>query len=213
MRIMTVFTFLILFCFSSFAGGGDSFRFKVSVTLTDSTELTGYVYFATFGSGYNSKKESFIEFGKREFRFPIKIYKEIKTVELNGSTQYDFSVKSIEKTIQLSEISEIKLIDKKILAAGMQRLFVLTEKEYNLIDNQPITNSFFYNAKLAENCSYLLLCWSDSSDLDKIKNEIETKVKGFVDNNKNNEVYKYIKTVKKELVEKSILIIQTCGSM
>ena len=213
MRIITLVTFLILFGLNSYAGGGDSFRFKVNITLTDKTVLTGYVYFGTFGPVYNPEKENFTEYGKREFRFPINLYKEIKTVNLNGSNQYDFSVKSKEKTLQINEISEIKLIETFKCSAGIKRLFVLTEKEYNLINNQPVNNSSFYNAKHAENCSYLLLCWSENTDLDKIKNEIEAKVSELVDKNNNREVYNYIKTIKTELIEKSILIIHACGSM
>ena len=208
----TIFAFLIIINFNSFADGGDYFRFKVKIELVDNSELVGYTYFVTYDSSFNSENEKFLEFVKRRFVFPISIYQSIKTITLESNQQFDFSSNNLCKKIQLSEIKDIQLIGVLKYPSG-QRLVELSGKEYELANGNPTLNGFIYNSKISENCSYILFAWSNVKNFTEIRNGFENKVNELVDKKEYNEVNKYISKSKKELFEKGILIIQSCTEL
>jgi hypothetical protein len=182
------------------------------VKLNDNSEVTGYIYFGSYNTEYKKEKESFTEYAKREMKSLIKIYKEIKTIEIRSNYQLDFAFTENFEEIKLAEILTINLIDKLEYPAG-QRLIKVSEKEYNLIKPDLVDQGSIYNERLAENCSFKLLCWTKISNFEEIKNEIALKIKELVDNNNFNEVYKFVETRKIELTEKGILLFQSCSAL
>jgi len=210
MRKLILFTFLILTSLISFADGGDYFRLKLQVKQIDNSVATGYIYFGTHKPFFDSEKESFKEYAKRELRFPLKVYKEIKTININPNFQLDFAETDNFIELELSEVLEIKLIEKLKYPAG-QRLVYLTGKEYNLIKEEPKHKTYIANEKLIPYCSYKLLSWTEISEFENIKNEIDEKLKEFAESDNFKEARNYMKNIKLELVEKGILIFQSCS--
>jgi hypothetical protein len=207
-----IFSFIVLISLNSLANGGDFYRFKVKIKLNDNSELVGYTYFGTYGLGFNSDNERFIEFVKREFKFPILIYQNIKTVISDSNLQFDFSMSSLCKKIQIDDIKDIEQLSLLKYSPG-QRLFELSEREYELVIDRPALNVIIYNESFSENCSYILFAWSDIEDFIDIKNKIQDKINELTEKKEYNEVHKYIKKTKEELLKKKILIIQSCTDL
>ena len=108
-RLLTLLP-LILICLLSFADGGKYFRYELKIKLQDNSEITGYVYIGSYNPEYISGNESFFEYAKREISFPLEIYSEIKTVEINNEFQLDFSTEEYSQKIQAENISKIGLL-------------------------------------------------------------------------------------------------------
>jgi hypothetical protein len=207
-----IFSFIVLISLKSFANGGDFYRFNVKIRLNDNSEFVGYTYFGTYGSGFNSENEKFIEYVKREFKFPILIYQNIKTVIYSSDLQFDFSMPGLCKKFLLKEIKDIELLGLLKYSSG-QRLFELSEKEYELIINKVPLNGVIYNSDFSENCSYILFTWSEVENFIEIKNGIQENLNELIIKKASNEVPAFITKTKEELLIKGIILIQSCTDL
>jgi hypothetical protein len=207
-----IFSFIVLSSLNSFANGGDFYRFNVKIRLNDNSEFVGYTYFGTYGSGFNSENEKFTEYVKREFKFPILIYQNIRTVISDSDLQFDFSMSGFCKKFLLNEIKDVELLNLLKYSSG-QRLFELSEKEYELILNRPPLNGVIYNSDISENCSYILFTWSEVENLIEVKNGIQENLNQLIKKRASNEVPAFIRKTKEELLNKGILLIQSCTDL
>ncbi|BDX37800.1 hypothetical protein CYCD_11550 [Tenuifilaceae bacterium CYCD] len=207
-------TFILLFILvnhSLFADGAKCFRYKLKLSLKSEKEIIGYSYFCTRNQVYN-KNESFYEYVKKEFRFPILVYEKIKTIEISTNYNLDFSIKDSHKTIELRDIKSIELIEQLEYPSG-ERNIKVSENQFNLIQSEIKIKGVVYNEKLAENCSFFLLSWLSIEDFESIKKEISEKIEELCEAEMRNKTYEYINNKKIELADKGILLFQACDEL
>ena len=203
MRTLTIFTLLVLLNLSSFAENGKSSRFKINVKLKDNSELTGYIYTDSLRNYfYHSENNNFSDFVKQEIKFPIKVYKEIKTIDFSVSYKKDFTVQENYQEIHLTDLYEIILLEK-IEYVDRSRLITLEENEYNLLEKELKLSLTINQSNDSDECLINIFYFGDKIDASEIKNVLMPIIEKF-DTILNSEE-------KAELISKEILIFKFCN--
>ena len=213
MKTFLLYLLVLLFCSAkTFAGGGHAARYHVDLTDINDNVLTGYIYINSFEDDFDKETGNFFDYVLRHTHSKIKIYKKIKSVVIRPDFRVDFTVKDEIIEIDKEKIRNLNLKEKENFLPGM-KVILLNMNEYNIIEGSPIQTSFFYNEKFSENCSYLILSWSDTENLESIKEDMEVKCLSLIEENKLNDFYKYIDTIKLSLIHRKIIIFMHCSAM
>ena len=178
MKKSLIFIFLLV-SLSSFADAGNAYRFNLTLVSNSGDTINGYIYHYTYKKfeQTNLKDKRFKEFIDKD---TVTLYSSISKVTI-GELSLDFTKNEFKKTINLINYSQIGIND--FLDFGVRdRLFELSDTEYDLIKiNQPKSVAI-YNEKYAENCSIILLTWNNNIKLSAHKTEISEKIESFSDN-------------------------------
>ena len=207
MKKIVLILFLFVSCYS-FADAGYAYRFHLNLVSEKGDTLNGYYYLYT--ENEFRRNNDFKEYLGKDI---ITLYSSISTISI-GNLALDFTKTEFKKTINLSDYWKVSIND--YLDFGVtDRIFELTDAEYDLIKiNQP--NSVgIYNENYAENCSTILMTWNKDTELLNHRNDISEKIKSFEDDftKHNDELSNYFKEKKESLLNKGILLIFHCDAL
>lgn len=194
------------------ADAGNSYRYKASLTLTDLREVTGYFYFHTYEKGFNQAETDFKTYILTHYHFPVKIYENIKTIELNQYLTVDFAIEGSGITVSKSEIISLVLIGELETEVG-SRLIEVNKREFGLINQDFINIESYYNESFAIASNIFLLSWSMKNNLTEIKNEMAKNIERLLIDNDEHAIDEYIKKKKYELIEQGIVLFRYDGAV
>jgi len=211
MRTLTIFTLLVLLNLSSIAQEGKYYRFKIKVQLKDKSELTGYIYTDSLKNYFNySENNRFTEFVKHELGYPLTVYKEIIDLDYSGSYNSNFGVDNKLCKIELTDINEISLLDKKLYSVK-PRLVLLNESEYKLLQKELKLSLTVNNSNDTEECLITFLYFGDKLDIVELKDNI-LPIIAEIDNDLTfEERTEYIDQAKEKLIGKEIIVFELCN--
>jgi hypothetical protein len=201
---------IVLTSLRLFADAGNAYRYKAILKLSDKREITGYFYFATYGKGFDKGKEDFKNYIFSNYHFPIQLYKTIKTINIGNKLTVDFALAGSSDSVNKNEIVSIDLISEIETEVG-SRLIEVSQKEFEIIDQNFLSYDSFYNEKYAINCTFYLLSWTDENNLKELKEELFNNIENLMVKSNEMSVIQYIARKKVELVEKKILLFEYCG--
>jgi len=203
---------IILISFKLFADAGSAYRYEATLKLRDNSEITGFFFFTTYERGYNENKTDFEKYILTYYHFPIRVFEEIKTIEINKYLTVDIAIIGSERTINKNEIISIDLISEIETKVG-SRLIEISEQEFNLLNQDFINSERIHNESYSENCSYYLLTWKQSNDLVKMKKEIHEKIDKLRLENNYEVIREYIDQLKLDLIKQKTIIFQYCSAL
>lgn len=212
---MKKFTFLfvlVLLSFSIFADAGNAYRYKVKIALKDHSELSGYFFFATLEKGFNPDETDFKSYLFSCYNFPIALYSNLKTIQVNEYLTIDFAIAGSDIKINKEEIEAIELIEEIATPVG-SRLIELSEQEFDNLNQDFITSERIHNESYLEHCSYYLLNWNQSNNLVALKKDIYERIDKLRLENDYEAIHDYITILKHELIEKKIIFFQYCSAL
>jgi hypothetical protein len=212
MRNIILLMILPFITFELLADVGNAYRYKVNISLQDQSGLTGYFFFTTYQNGFNQNEKAFKDYIFTNYHFPIFLYENIKTIRISDYLTVDFAIKGSEKTIEKNEIESIVLIEEIETPVG-SRLRLLSEEEDKLLNQDFINTENIYNESYAVNCSVILLNWDKSNDLVKLKNGINKRIEELISESNIQGASDYIENLKKDMVNRNILLFQYCGPL
>lgn len=210
---------LIIFLFISsysFADAGYGYRFSVKVILQNTDTVSGYIYVYSWDK-YESfgNLESFLNKNVPNQKLNIYPYIVETTNEL---ITLDFAVSGSKFNINLEDIAKISEIDFLSFGGGTYRLKELSKTEFNLIKIGKPFSSTINIYDLAEFCHLLFLDWKqpiNSEDANNLYKKLEQK-KNELNNNLEGEngtlFYDYFNQLKKDSLNKGILLLMYCES-
>jgi hypothetical protein len=192
---------------------GDSYRYKATLKLTDNREITGYFYFHTYEKGFNQAKTDFKTYILTYYHFPIKIYENIKTIEINQYLAVDFANEGSGITVKKSEIISLALIGELETEVG-SRLIEVSKREFGLINQDFVYTESYYNESYAIASTFYFISWSGKNNLTEIKNEMAKNIDrlSLIENNEQS-INKYIEKKRIELIEKGIVLFRYDGAV
>ncbi|WP_225035014.1 hypothetical protein [Winogradskyella sp. SM1960] len=202
----------LLISLVSFADAGNAYRFNLTLVSNSGDTIYGYLYHYT----YNNIEQTYLSDTKfKEFieKDTVTLYSSISTVLIDGLS-LDFTKTEFKKTINLTNYSRIRINDYLDFGAT-ERIFELSNEEYNLLKIKQPNSVSIYNERYAENCSLILLSWNSDSNLEKYKTEISKKIGDLsIDLIKNqDELNNFLKKKREELTNDSILLISHCDAL
>lgn len=208
MRFIVV-IFLILSSANSFADAGNGYRFYLELISKNSDTINGYFYHYSYEdyNQYAHLDEAFKNYIKKD---SINLYSFINTVSI-GNKNVDFTTQIYEMTVSLDDFDSIR-ISEFLNFGPVNRLYKLTQFEFDLIQLNPSIYVELYNEKVAENCSYILMSWDKNSEVSKNANEINKRLEIYGEDIQKNQIefHKYLDLKKAELFDNKILIINYC---
>ena len=206
------FFILSLFSFKAFSDAGNAYRFYVEVNLKNGEKFTGYIYHQTYNE-FNKYNDVLISFLKENNREKIVLHPYITSVNL-GTLVIDFSRTIHKKNINLDKVDTIKTIEIFEFNVG-DRIFELSEKEFNLIKIVPPYFKIIHKDEIAENCSYILISWKEENVINIEEEKISRKLNTLISslNFKNDLIHPYIKIKKEYLINNSILLVNYCDAL
>ena len=192
---------------------GDSYRYKATLKLKDNREITGYFYFHTYEKGFNQAKTDFKTYILTYYHFPIKIYENIKTIEINQYLAVDFAIEGSGITVKKNEIISLILIGELETEVG-SRLIEVNKREFGLINQDFVCTESYYNESFAIASTIYFLSWSSKNKLTEIRNEMAKNIDRLllIDNNEQS-INKYIEKKRIELMEKGIVLFRYDGAV
>lgn len=213
---MRKFILLIIFLPMSLgllADVGDSYRYKAKLNLTDNREITGYFYFHTYEKGFNQAKTDFKTYILTYYHFPITIYENIKTIEINQYLTVDFAIEGSGIAIKKNEIISLILFGELETEVG-SRLIEVNKTEFGLINQDFVCTESYYNESFAIASTIYFLSWSSKNKLTEIRNEMAKNIDRLllIDNNEQS-INKYIEKKRIELMEKGIVLFRYDGAV
>ena len=191
---------------------GDSYRYKATLKLTDNREITGYFYFHTYKKGFNEAKTDFKTYILNYYYFPITIYENIKTIEIDQYVTVDFAIEGTGIKVNKSEIVSLNLIGQLKVEVG-DRIIEVNKTEFGLITQDFICTESYYNESYSENCRIYLLSWSGENNLTVLKTEIAKNIDRLTIAKNELSTNKYIETKREELIRKGVLLFRYCGAL
>lgn len=194
------------------AGVGTSYRYKAILKLTDLREITGYFYFHTYEKGFNQAETDFKTYILTHYHFPVKIYENIKTIELNQYLTVDFAIEGSGVTVNKSEIISLVLIGELEIEVG-SRLIEVNKREFGLINQDFICTESYYNENYAIAGNIYFLSWSGKNNLTEIKNEMAKNIERLLIDNNEQSINEYIEKKKVELIEQGIVLFRYDGAV
>lgn len=192
---------------------GDSYRYKATIKLADNREITGYFYFHTYEKGYNLAKTDFKTYILAYYYFPITIYENIKTIEINQYLTVDFAIAGSGITVKKNEIISLILIGELETDVG-SRLIEVNKREFGLINQDFVCTESYYNESFGIASTLYFLSWPGKNNLTEIKNEMAKKIDQLllIENNEQS-INKYLEKKKIELIEKGIVFFRYDGAV
>ena len=192
---------------------GDSYRYKATLKLTDNREITGYFYFHTYEKGFSQTKKDFKTYILTYYYFPITIYENIKTIEINQYLTVDFAIEGSGITVKKNEIISLILIGELETEVG-SRLIEVNNREFGLINQDFVCTESYYNESFGIASTLYFLSWPGKNNLTEIKNEMAKNIDQLllIDNNEQ-ALNKYIAKKRIELIEKGIVFFRYDGAV
>src|SRR5690606_33460149 len=148
MRFIIV-IFLLISTAKSFADSGLGYRFHLKLISKNLDTINGYFYF--YADTENSyEKHLYYEEGFKNYVHSksIKLYSHINTVNI-GFKNVDFTTQNYEMTVSLDDFDSIR-ISEFLNFGPVNRLYKLTQFEFDLIQLNPPIYLELYNDKVAE---------------------------------------------------------------
>ena len=209
-RYLIIISFFTTLC--SFADAGNAYRFNLELVSIKGDTIHGYYYHYSYDEydKYSDYDEGFKKFIKTD---SITLYSFITTIDFEGQS-LDFTTKTFRKDISISDFWRIRISDFLDFMVGT-KLTELSQDAYNLIETSPPKYEGIYNAKYAENCSFVILSWEPDYDLIKHKNEISKKLKILSEDliKNQDELHKYIDQKRKNLLKERVILTSVCSAL